>query len=140
MQGKCAVYIRKIRLLSEEKRLLYLKKQCSKSLSYGIFEQLPAECLCVVHRLLVNDNDRIEKKILFPGKKFAVHLRKFVHVFVGGGYELHVIHQSVALQFFRKAVDYPFDRIFVGPEKFVPSSPFQVIHFRRELGSREKAV
>ena len=30
MQGKCAVYIRKIRLLSEEKRLLYLKKQCSK--------------------------------------------------------------------------------------------------------------
>ena len=74
-------------VLSEEKRLLYLKKQCPKGFSYGIFEQLPAEYLCVVHRMFVNDNDRIEKKILFPGKKFAVHLLKFVHVFVGGGNE-----------------------------------------------------
>lgn len=79
--------------------VIVFEKQCSKGFSYGIFEQLPAEHLYVVHRLLVNDNDRIKKKILFPGKKFVIHLRKFVHVFVGGGYELHVIHQSVALQF-----------------------------------------
>lgn len=47
--------------------------------------------------------------------KVIVHLRKIVHILVGGRYKLHIMHQAITIQLFRKTVYHPFYRIPVQP-------------------------
>lgn len=94
----------------EEKHLnmdLNIQEHSQESFANGNVQCLSAECSGIFQANFMT-MCHIGEEILLLNKKLLIHLRKFVHVFMGRGNELHIAHQEIVIQMFRKTVYYSF--------------------------------